>query len=85
MKTRLPLDPTGKPRVFEVGTEAFVLYIFSFHFFLFSLSFFFFLFFFLTLLGLTCSLWKFSRSEMNQSCSSGLYYSHSNARSEPSV
>ena len=46
---------------------------------------FFFLFFFLTLLGLTCSLWKFSGSEMNQSCSSGLYYSHSNARSEPSV
>ena len=78
MKTRLPLDPTGKPRVFEVGTEAFVLYIFSFHFF-------FFLFFFLTLLGLTCSLWKFSGSEMNQSCRSGLYYSHSNARSEPSV
>lgn len=36
MKTRLPLDPTGKPRVFEVGTEAFVLYIFSFHFFFFS-------------------------------------------------
>ena len=85
MKTRLPLDPTGKPRVFEVGTEAFVLYIFSFHFFLFSLSFFFFLFFFLTLLGLTCSLWKFSGSEMNQSCSSGLYYSHNNARSETSV
>ena len=41
MKTRLPLDPTGKPRVFEVGTEAFVLYIFSFHFFIFSLSIFF--------------------------------------------
>ena len=47
MKTRLPLDPTGKPRVFEVGTEAFVLYIFSFHFLIFSLSFFFFPSFFL--------------------------------------